>query len=171
MSYNKILNFKYFILRESDEFLKEKIGKIYGDLQQVQQTMKQVGTDTLLNDVKVVISQIRAIIQGHWLKQQFKYLEVLQKAGVALANAVEENDNLENIVNASVDIIKSEIMDKLSGPINDLGVEPEDQPVEEPTSDMAPPTEPSIAGTGTVQATQGMATPPLGQPPEGALRI
>lgn len=171
MSYNKLLHFRQFILRESDEFLKEKIGKIYGDLQNIQQTMQQVGTDSLVNDVKVVISLIRAIIQGHWLKQQFKYLGVLQKVGVALSNAVEESDNLESIVNASVDMIKSQIIDKISGPINDLGVEPKDQPAPMPSDEAVPPNEPDISGAKTVQAVQGTATPAIGQPPEGALRI
>lgn len=171
MSYKKLLNFRHFILRESDEFLKEKIGKIYGDLQNIQQTMKQVGTDSLVNDVKVVVSQIRAIVRGHWLKQQFKYLETLQKVGVALANAVEENDNLEGIINASVDLVKSEIMDKLAGPVNDLGVEPQEQPAEAPSGEQSPPTEPDIKGVGTVPTTQSSSPQALGQPPESALRV
>lgn len=171
MEYTKTLDFRQFMLRENDEFLKIKIGKIYGDLQSIQQTMKQIGTESLVNDVKVVISQIRSIVQGHWLKQQFVYLSVLQKVGVALANAVDENDNMEGIVNASVDLIKNNIMDKLEGPVNDLGVEPQDQPTDQPSEEAAPPTEPDIQGVGTIPTTAGMATPPLGQPPEGALRI
>lgn len=171
MEYTKLLDFRQFILRESDEFLKEKISKIHGDLQNIQQTMNQIGTDSLVNDIKVVVSQIRAVVQGHWLKQQFVYLSVLQKVGVALANAVEENDNVENIVNASVDLIKKNIIDKLSGPVNDLGVEPQDQPAQQPSGEQTPPTEPDIQGTGTTPTTAGMAMPPLGQPPEGALRV
>jgi hypothetical protein len=171
MKYDKMLNFRQFILRENDEFLKEKSGDIYGDLQNIQSTMKQIGVDSLVNDIKVVISKCRAIVQGHWLKQQFKYLEALQKAAIALSNAVEEKDDLENVINSAVDLIKNEIIDKISGPINNLGTEPDEAPAPDQPPPQAPPTEPNITGAIPQSAFDKGGTPPIGQPPEGALSV
>lgn len=171
MKYDKMLNFRQFILKENDEFLKEKAGDIYGDLQKIQSTMKQIGVDSLVNDIKVVISKCRAIVQGHWLKQQFKFLEALQKAAVALANAIEEKDDVENVVNSAVDLLKTEIMDKISGPINDLGIEPDEAPAPDQPPPQTPPTEPSVASAIPQSTYDKGATSPIGQPPEGALSL
>jgi hypothetical protein len=95
----------------------------------------------------------------------------LQKIGVALENAVNKNDNLETIVNGSVDLLKKNIIDKIEGPINQLGTEPkEDQTKSEPQQTQTV-TEPDITAGQQISGFDLSKNPPIGQPPEGALRI
>ena len=80
MMYNKNFSFRRFMLVENNEFLKEKAGLIYGDLQEIQSTMKKIGVKDVVQSVKTVVNKIRGIVTGHWLKEQYPYLEVLQKS-------------------------------------------------------------------------------------------
>ncbi len=167
----KNFSFRRFMLYENNEFLKEKAGSVYGDLQEIQSTMKQIGTQVVVQSVKTVVNKIRGIVTGHWLKEQYPYLEILQKIGVALENAVNKNDNLETIVNGSVDLLKKNIIDKIEGPINQLGTEPkEDQTKSEPQQTQTV-TEPDITAGQQISGFDLSKNPPIGQPPEGALRI
>lgn len=171
MMYNKNFSFRRFMLIENNEFLKEKAGLIYGDLQEIQSTMKKIGVKDVVQSVKTVVNKIRGIVTGHWLKEQYPYLEVLQKVGVALENAVSKNDNLESVVNGSVDLVKKNIIDKIEGPINQLGTEPkEDQAKSEPAQNQTV-TEPDISAGQPASGFDVSKNPPLGQPPEGALTV
>ena len=171
MTFKKSFSFKRYIFESTDEFLKEKVGKVYNDLQTIQNTIKSIGVDPLVDDVKRLVSQIQAIVKGHWLQGQLPYLRVLQKVGVSLSKALDKDDDLESKINAAVDEINNQIITKIGGPINQLGVEPKQSASKAPETVQQPPTEPNINAQAPTSGFDLSKAPPLGQPPEGALRV
>lgn len=167
------LNFKGFIIRETQEFLGKEIGRICSYLQSLSDDAKKIGAEKLVEYVKVAISDIKTIIGGHWLPEDLKFLLDLQKVGVALSKSLEENNDLYAVLQSSVSQLR-DTLKKMGVPVNDLGVTAKDQPAK-PTqtnntsSSFKPPvpTQPTIEP----ELPQGGNTPPegptapLGAPP------
>jgi hypothetical protein len=171
MTFKKTLSFRHFIFESTDEFLKEKVGEIYNELQTIQKSIKALGVDTLTTDIKAVISKIRGIVTGHWLQAQMPYLRILQKHGVSLSKGVHENDNIEAKIDSAIEEINNKIMIIIKAPVNQLGVEPKQSPAKAPEVAQQPPTEPDITAKVSASGFDMSSTPALGQPPEGALTI
>jgi hypothetical protein len=108
------LKFKYFLLNEDATYLAGRIGDILNAVQDIQQNAKGMGTKQLVRGSERVVNQIRRILHTNWGNENLETLEIIQKAGVAIAKAIEEKDDLEEILkNAG-----QEIQDKLA----DMGV-------------------------------------------------
>ena len=125
------INFSDFLLNENRAYLGQKVGDILAATQDVTQNSEHIGTRQLVKNAEGVINQIRRILHTNWPKEEDKNLEQLQKIGVAIANAVEEKDDLSGIL-AGAQAELEQLTDKLGAPLNKLGSpegaeEPSDQ--------------------------------------------
>lgn len=111
---------KYLLTEEKHNYFGEKIGDILTSVQELLQNEKQIGTRKLISYSKEIVGQIRKVLHTSWSSKYKKYLFVLQKCGVAIMRAIEEKDDLKEILN-SVNNEISEVLKKLGVPINDLG--------------------------------------------------
>jgi len=167
MGYIKNFSFKNFFLREDANFFKEQIAEIMQTLQNMLDGMKSMGAEEFVEDAKTVTSKIRGIIQGSWVGQK-ENIEKLQRIGVYLCKALDENDDLEMAVRSSLESIKNEIIKTLAGPVNQLGVDSEEQQAEEPVEE--PVSEPEVQGKpSAVSGFSNAGAPPLGMPPNQSI--
>lgn len=161
------LDFKSFVLNESRVFLGQEIGKILTALQEIQEEAKKIGTKNLVRFTDRIVCQIRSLLGGHWSDDDVKFLKPMQKAGVALAKALDTSDNLEEIIGSCVNEIQA-ILNKMKVPVNTLAVAPKDSgPTPEiPPDNTLEPTDPSVgASSGFEINTQQKPQAPLGMPP------
>lgn len=164
----KFLDFKSFVYKETKEYLGDELGRILNSIQSLADDAKKIGADKLIEYSKRLVSDIRAVVGGHWLPEDIKYLQVLQKIGVELAKALQEKGDLETKLISATQALQSTVKE-MGVPINDLGVSPKNQPSKQGTqpSNTLGPTEPTVAP----ELPQGNPVPPegpvapLGQPP------
>jgi hypothetical protein len=166
--YNKILNFRKFIVLENLQLFGDKVGNLLKDLQELQENYKDIGMNSTCQTIEKIIADIQPILTGHWDSSNKKYLKGLQKVGVALSKLLEEKDDFDKVLADCVEELKN-ITTKLNVPINDLGTSgmesqtsqtPEKSNTEkQPIDDINPQAQP-ISGFDTSGA------PPLGQPSE-----
>src|SRR3990167_2198109 len=115
------LDFKYYLMHENRIYLGQKVGDILTAVHGLRDDAKSMGSRNLVKYSEKVVNQIRRILHSNWPKEDHKYLKQLQKVGVALMKAIEEKDDLENIVaGASQELEK--LAGKLGMPIHQLGV-------------------------------------------------
>lgn len=132
MNISKI-SFQNFLLNENKVYLGVKVGDILTAIQDLQQNSKSMGARQLAANCERIVNQIRRILHSNWSPKEEKHLLQLQKVGVALAKAVEEKDNLIEIL-PSVTSELEKISGRLGTPLNSLGQDSTDQkspPVEE----------------------------------------
>lgn len=163
------LDFKTFVLKENRVFLGKEISELLTSLQEIQDEAKKIGTKNLVRFTEKIVNQIRSLLGGHWVDDDYKFLKGMQKVGVALAKAIDDNDNLEEVIASSVSEIQA-ILKKMNVPLNDLGVQTKDagNKPEIPPANTMPPTAPEAGPEGM----SGFAvnppekpTAPIGMPP------
>lgn len=114
------MNFKQFLLNEDKEHLSKKIGDLLSFIQDLLEDVQNMGNRHILNAVDSIISQIRKILHGQHESEEVKYLQVLQRIGVALSLAIEQKEeNMIELLNTT----KVELEDLLANmgfPTNDL---------------------------------------------------
>ncbi len=165
--YNKVLNFRRFIVLENLQLLGDKIGTLLKNLQELQENYKDIGMVTTCNTIEVMISDIQSILRGHWDSSSKKHFKELQKVGIALSKLLEEKDDFEKVLTDCVEEVKA-IATKLNVPLNDLGNSgmdsqtsqtPDPNNTDKEPIDIDPQAQP-VSGFDTSGA------PPLGQPSE-----
>lgn len=114
------LDFNLFLLHENKVYLGQRIGDILSAIQDLDQNKGGMGARQLVANSDRIVGQIRKILHGTWSKKEEKWLKQLQKAGVALAKAIDEKDDLEAIL-ATVSTEIQDVMTKMKVPINSLG--------------------------------------------------
>ena len=114
------LFFKDFVLNEARAYLGVRLGDILNATQDLEQNSKGMGTRQMVKNAEGIVNQIRRVLHTHWDKQEESSLKKLQKAGVALARAIEEKDDLENIITAVKGELE-ELVGDLGQPIGELG--------------------------------------------------
>ena len=115
------MKFKDFLLNEDKVYFGEKIGDILNSLHDLVENGKNMGARNLIKSSEEVVNQIRAILHSHWSKSEQKYLKRLQKVGVAIMRAIEERDDLGEILPGCAEEVEH-ISQKIGKPMNDLGV-------------------------------------------------
>lgn len=117
-----MLYFKDFLLNEAKHYLGERAGDILTALQNLQQDGTNMGTRALTRACEGIVNQIRRILHGRWDEEDVKYLKNLQKVGVALMKAIEENEDMQQVIASCVSELEG-MLDGLQVPINSLGSE------------------------------------------------
>lgn len=148
------MRFRDYLLNEDASFLNEKIGDLTNAMQNLLDNSEGMGKRQVVTASEKIVNQIRTILHTHWAKKDTQYLASLQKVGVAIMNAIEEKDDLNDIMTASVEELQK-LSDNIGAPINTLA-SPKESPTE---NESLPPSE-------------GESSPksksPEQQPPEGA---
>jgi hypothetical protein len=116
--------FKYFLINEQKFYLGAKAGDILTALQNLEEDAPNMGNRALNRAAQGIVNQIRRVLHGRWDDSDVKYLKKLQKVGVALMKAIDEKDDMEEIVASSGAELQSLLTD-LEMPINSLGGEDE----------------------------------------------
>lgn len=119
--------FKDFLMLENRVYLGSKMGDILTALQELRDDAKSMGSRSLLRYSEKIVNQIRRVLHTHWPKDEHKYLVPLQKVGVALMKAIEERDNLEEVIAGSAGEVEK-LLSKMGVPINKIGATTADDP-------------------------------------------
>ncbi len=122
MSNRSSLSFTSFLLNENKVYLGSRIGDILAAIQDLTQNSEGMGTRQLVANSQRILSQIRRILHSNWSKREEKYLKQLQKSGVAIAKAIEEKDDLSEVLTAVTSELET-LLSKMGTPLHDLGAE------------------------------------------------
>ena len=98
----------------------QKIGDVLTALQSLADDSANVGNRALLQWSQKIVDQMRKILEGRWSKEEEPYLKVIQKAAVAIAKAIDNNDKMPDIIAGAKSELES-LQQKLGFPINSLG--------------------------------------------------
>lgn len=108
--------FKYFLLNENSVYLGQKMGDILNAIQELSQEGDHMGKRQLVKHTENIVSMIRRILHSSWPKKNQQHLKGLQKVGVALAKAIEEEGQLSDILKSSDQELQS-ILNDMKVPI------------------------------------------------------
>ena len=129
--------FKSFLLNETKHYLGQRSGDILTALQNLQDDSAGMGQRALLRACQGIVNQIRRIVHGRWDEEDVQYLKRLQKVGVAIMKAIDENEDLQEVIASSSAEIEK-MLDDLQVPINSLGTEDVDVDDETPSAETSP---------------------------------
>lgn len=155
----KTLTFKYFLLNEQNVNLGHKVGTVLTSVQDLEQDIGGMGMRQIARIADDIVNQLRKILHSEWSPRQAKYLKDLQKLAVVLKKAIEEKDDLKEMIpQLSQELQK--ISEKLGVKTNTLNAP------EAPDSPPMPP-EMQLTGNGPQPKQQGQpqSPPPQNQPP------
>ena len=111
--------FRMFLMTEEKVYLGERIGDVLAALQQLKSDGPSIGKRHLIRIITGIVRQIRRILHSNWNYEEDRYLKELQKVGVALMKALDDNEDLVQVISNCVSAVE-----KLSGtidtPINNL---------------------------------------------------
>lgn len=119
--------FKNFLLNENKYYLGQKAGDLLTAIQSLGEDASNLGNRALLRATQGIINQIRKILHGNWGDEDLKYLKGLQKIGVALCKAIDDKEDIAEVI-ASVQGELESILGDMEVPINQIGSE-EDEPM------------------------------------------
>lgn len=125
------LQFRQY-LNEGVDYLGQKIGDITNALQDLQSNSASMGKRQVAQATEMIVSQIRGILHSAWSRKERHHMLSLQKIGVALAKAIEEKDDLDSVIGASLDELQN-LSGKIGTPLNNLG-SPDATPEQEPSA-------------------------------------
>jgi len=160
-------NFKSFLLNENKVYLAQEIGDVLNSVQDLNDEVEKIGTRNLVRFSQIIVNKCRGILQGHWGDENKKWLLKLQKCAVALAKAIDENDNTEETLKS----IQSEVegmLNKMGVPFNKISQssspKPADagqgvSPVPPSVSGESPPTPPDASIAPETPEASGFAAP------------
>jgi uncharacterized membrane protein YgaE (UPF0421/DUF939 family) len=93
------MEFRNFVLfTEAESKLDQKISDVLSALQDLNKNIEKMGKRNTLSSAETVVSRIRRVIHTHWPQSEERKLKVLQAAAVAIKKAIEEKDDLEEIL-------------------------------------------------------------------------
>ncbi len=121
---NKI-NFRNFLLNEDKYYLGQRVGDVLTALQDLQQNGESMGRRQMTANAQRIVDQIRSVLHSNWSKKEEKYLKSIQKAGVAIARAIEENDDLEEVLPTATKELE-QVVSQMGVPVNSLATPPEE---------------------------------------------
>jgi len=126
------LRFKTFLLNENKVHLGQRMGDILNSIHDLEENGESMGNRQLMKSAETIVNQIRRILHTHWAQNELKYLEILQKIGVAIMKSIEEKsgDLIAIISSAGQEVEKT--LSELGVPQNNLGVDKsaEDEPLD-----------------------------------------
>jgi alpha-ketoglutarate-dependent taurine dioxygenase len=127
------MQFKQYLISEGQSFFAQKIGDILEALQDLSDNSKNIGTRQLIRYSEEIVNHMRIILHTHWGKEEEKYLRTLQKIGVAIMRAIDEKDDLPEILVSATQEMQT-LMSDLGVPMHNLGSDNEGQ---QPAADSA----------------------------------
>ena len=135
-------SFKQYLLNEDRAYFGERIGDVLNAVEDLVDNGNSMGTRQLVKKSEVIVNQIRRILHTNWPKKEEKNLEKLQDLGVAISRAIEDKDDLVNVLTSVKDNL-SELSADLGQPVQKSG-EGEKQPETgpEPSQPENPPEQP-----------------------------
>lgn len=111
--------FKQFLLKESNQYLNQKIGDILSAIQDIAEDSEHLGSRQLIQNCQSIVNQIRKILHSNWNKSQTRYLQILQNIGVAMMRAIDEKDNLRDVLKNCKENMES-LSAEIGMPVNQL---------------------------------------------------
>jgi hypothetical protein len=168
-------SFKDYILNEANAYFGERIGDLLNAVQDLVDNGSSMGTRQLVKKSEGIVNQIRRVLHTNWSKKEEKSLEKLQNIGCAISRAIEEKDDLINVLTSikgnleelsadlGMPVQKSgEEQPEEGGPEASQGQEQPEQPPEQPEQppEQVPPQAPPLPG----QPPQAPPQAPQGQP-------
>jgi hypothetical protein len=135
-----INQFKSFLLNENKHYLGQKSGDVLSALQNLQDDSEGLGNRALIRACQGIVNQIRRILHARWDEEDVKYLEHLQKVGVAIMKSIDDNEDIQGVIASSVSELEK-MLEELEVPINSLGAE-SDAPPQEPSVSSEEPLKP-----------------------------
>lgn len=115
-------SFRSYLLNENLHYLGVRTGDVLSALQDLNDDAAQLGNKALIRACQGIVNQIRRILHGRWDEEDVKYLEKLQKVGVAIMKGIDENEDMAEVIVSSVQELEN-LIEKLQTPINSLGSE------------------------------------------------
>jgi len=122
--------FRKFLLLEQEEFLAQKVGDVLTALQSLADDSANVGNRTMIDWSSKIVDQMRKILEGRWSKEEEPHLKRIQKAAVAIAKAIDNNEKMTDIIAGAKNELEA-IQQKIGSPIHSLAN------VEEPKGSQA----------------------------------
>ena len=119
------MRFQEYLINEEKSHLGHRVGDVLTGVQELQKDMEGMGSRHLARLTDQLVDELRKIIHGSWTDQQNKYLKPIQRVAVALKKALEERDDLKEILPVVAQELQG-VVGKLGVRINDLKA-PEEQ--------------------------------------------
>ncbi len=132
------MKFKQYLINENRAFLTQRIGDVLNALQELSSNAGGMGARELVKSSETIVNQIRRILHTSWPKTELPYLPPLQKVGVAIMKAIDEKDDLKQILLSAASELQN-VISKTGEPINNLGGKA--PPNEKESQSTAPPQE------------------------------
>jgi len=152
--------FKWFLINEEKAYLGNKVGDILTSVQNLEQDIGGMGVRQIARVSDDIVNQIRKVLHGQWSPKQMKHLKELQKVAVSLKKAIEEKDDLKELIPQLSQAIQS-ITTKLGAKNNNM------QGLEQDTGPAAMPPNMQLTGNGPEKQPQQQGPPPPGGGPMG----
>ena len=90
--------FKTFIKNEEQAHLAHKINSILTAVQELEEDMGAMGLRHIAKVCEDIVVQFRKILHNNWGMKQHANLKQIQKIAVALQKAIEDKDNLKELI-------------------------------------------------------------------------
>lgn len=100
------MEFKEYVLHEDRAFLDQRISDVLSAVQDLNDSAENMGVRHLVSNAEKIVKQIRRIIHTHWPEREEPRLKALQKCGVAIMKAIEEKDDLQDVLKSCQDDIE-----------------------------------------------------------------
>ena len=155
------MQFREFVLNENKAYLGQRIGDILNALQDMEENKEGLGARQMVTDAERIVNQIRRILHTNWPQDQQKNLEALQKSGVGIMRAIEDKDDLSNVLPTVTQEIEK-LMGDMGTPVQQLATPEGAEPSEEAPENISP-----SAGEAPPEAPPEEPTPEPTEPPPG----
>jgi hypothetical protein len=155
------MQFREFVLNENKAYLGQRIGDILNALQDMEENKEGLGARQMVTDAERIVNQIRRILHTNWPQDQQKNLEALQKSGVGIMRAIEDKDDLSNVLPTVTQEIEK-LMGDMGTPVQQLAT-----PEGAESAEEAPETISPSAGETPPEAPPEEPTPEPTEPPPG----
>jgi hypothetical protein len=170
--FEKIISFRNYLLTEDNKVLKQTASDIADRLSSMLDLTSK-GILEIESDCEDLFSLIQTMVHGNWLKQQQLYLVPLQTVAYNIKLIIDgdkeaQSQDIAAIIKGCLDLINNQILNKIQGPVNNLGTEDKAVDSENLGSDQADKSK--VGGTNfdnqsTAPTTGIMSSePPLGEP-------
>lgn len=151
------MGFRDFLLNEERSHLGHRVGDVLNSLHNIQSDMENLGSRHLARLADDIVNQLRKILHGNWTDKQKVYLKDVQRVAVAIKRAIEERDDLQQIVPAATQQLQT-IAGKMGLRVNNLTAPPDEGGEDISQQDF------QLTGNGPEQQQQQQQQQPQQQP-------
>ena len=159
------MQFREFVLNENKAYLGQRIGDILNALQDMEENKEGLGARQMVTDAERIVNQIRRILHTNWPQDQQKNLEALQKSGVGIMRAIEDKDDLSNVLPTVTQEIEK-LMGDMGTPVQQLAT-PEGAESSEEAPETISPSAGETPPEAPPEAPPEEPTPEPTEPPPG----